>query len=151
MSEIHEFVSVDCPFDRLPRAVEALLRTYPSKGAHEYVVPLTAKVGDLVAERDAVITLTQTREYPGYKIMEIAWHAAGGGLYPVFQGTLSAGEEGVQYCRLDLDGAYDPPLGLAGAAFDAVLGHRIAEATARQLLALLKTGCERAYAQGSTA
>jgi hypothetical protein len=34
------------------------------------------------------------------------------------------------YCRIDLDGSYEPPLGLAGAVFDSVLGHHIAVAAA---------------------
>ena len=58
-----------------------------------------------------------------------AWEAEGGGAFPAFTGSLSAADEGAGFCRLDLDGAYSPPLGPAGALFDAVLGKRIAQAT----------------------
>jgi hypothetical protein len=34
-----------------------------------------------------------------------------------------------------LDGTYKPPFGLVGASFDVALGHRVAEATASELLA----------------
>ena len=35
---------------------------------------------------------------------------------------------------IDLDGAYTPPFGPAGAALDATIGYRLAEATATELL-----------------
>ena len=38
---------------------------------------------------------------------------------------------------LELAGAYDPPMGLAGAAFDAVVGSRLAAGTAAELLRAL--------------
>ena len=53
---------------------------------------------------------------------------------------------GAGFCRLDLDGAYSPPLGPAGALFDAVLGKRIAQATVGDLLLRLRRICEEAYA-----
>jgi hypothetical protein len=59
---------------------------------------------------------------------------------------LSAADEGAGVCRLDLEGDYVPPLGAAGAAFDAVLGKRIAQATVGDLLLRLKAVCEEAYA-----
>jgi hypothetical protein len=36
--------------------------------------------------------------------------------------------------QLDFKGEYDPPLGLMGKAIDAVVGHRIAEASVHQFV-----------------
>ena len=44
------------------------------------------------------------------------------------------------------DGTYRPPLGLAGALFDRLIGHRIARATACDLLTRLGDSAERAEA-----
>jgi hypothetical protein len=41
-----------------------------------------------------------------------------------------------------LNGSYEPPLGPVGAAFDAVVGHKIAENTARNLLAMIADSIE---------
>jgi uncharacterized membrane protein len=83
--------------------------------------------------------------------MEIKWRAHDGGLYPIFRGTLTVEDETGKYCRLDLDGSYEPPLGLAGAVFDSVLGHHIAVGVARELLNEIKTGLEQAFNSGATA
>jgi hypothetical protein len=46
---------------------------------------------------------------------------------------------------LELSGTYEPPLGLAGMVFDAVLGQRIAQETARELLRKLAATIETQY------
>lgn len=150
MSEIHESISVDVPFENVPELCKTYIGTLHANENGEAVIPLRVAVGNLVIERDAMLKVALVREYPGYEIMEIGWHAREGGPYPAFKGTLSAGQEGLSFCRLDLDGAYEPPGGLAGVAFDAVLGHRIAEETARELLRTLKHALEGAHKNGAT-
>jgi hypothetical protein len=68
----------------------------------------------------------------------------------MFFGALSAAQETTQWSRLDLDGKYEPPLGPLGAAFDAVFGHRIAEATANVLLESVRDLIEARAAGTST-
>jgi hypothetical protein len=82
--------------------------------------------------------------------MSVAVQPHEGGLYPTFRGTLSVEEEAGNFCRLDLDGAYTPPLGLAGAAFDAMLGHRIAVEIARAFLDEIRIGIELPFQTGMT-
>jgi uncharacterized protein YndB with AHSA1/START domain len=53
---------------------------------------------------------------------------------PRFSGTLSCQAKDAGETTLTLDGTYTPPLGIAGAAFDLILGRKIAAATARGLL-----------------
>jgi hypothetical protein len=150
MSEIHECLTVICPFDHVPKAATAYVASLPLEDGLP-VVALRVRVGDLIVERRADLVLKHARSYAGYEVMEIKWRAHDGGLYPIFRGTLTVEDEVGKYCRIDLDGSYEPPLGLAGAAFDSVLGHHIAVAAARQLLAEIKTGLEEAFKSGITA
>ncbi|HTU82191.1 MAG TPA: hypothetical protein VMF61_08685 [Candidatus Acidoferrales bacterium] len=76
------------------------------------------------------------------------WKPVGGGPYPHFRGHLSIeGTDGQSAPALVLDGAYVPPLGAAGAAFDAVVGARIASATAREFLRSIAGKMERERAR----
>lgn len=49
-------------------------------------------------------------------------------LFPHMRGTLRVYPLSSHETQLEFEGTYDPPLGLFGDAFDAVVGHRIAEA-----------------------
>ena len=66
--------------------------------------------------------------------MLVEWKAIGTRLFPHFHGTLRLRIAGVASTRLTLEGAYRPPLGRLGEAFDRVIGRRIARATMRELL-----------------
>jgi hypothetical protein len=148
VSPIHEFVSVRCPFDRVPGYLATFLAR--SGGTVETaVIPMRLQVGEVVVEHGIRITLRRREGYPGYAVADIGWEADGGGPFPAFTGTLSAADEGAGFCRLDLDGSYAPPLGAAGAMFDAMLGKRIAQSTVGDLLLRLKHVCEEGYASDS--
>ncbi len=66
----------------------------------------------------------------------VVWRPVhGGGMLPSFTGQLTITDaESPESCRLSLEGSYTPPLGPIGAAFDLLLGHAIARATAQRLL-----------------
>ena len=145
MSEIHEFMTVDVPFERVPALAERFLASQRRDGG-EALVPLRLQVGDLTVEREVRLSIVPARRYPGYEVMEIRWHAEAGAPYPAFRGTLSAEQGGSTFCRLELDGGYEPPGNVAGAAFDALIGKHVAEAVARTLLEHLKTVFETALA-----
>lgn len=149
MSAIHESLTVLCPFDQVAKAAEAYVDSLPEKDGKS-VVALRVSMGDVVVEREADLSLAHSHAYPGFEIMNISWRAHDGGVYPVFCGTLNVEEVTGLFCRLDLDGDYTPPLGIAGIVFDAVVGHRIAVAAARALLDEIKTGIEFAYQTGLT-
>ncbi|MGA2392379.1 MAG: hypothetical protein ABSH03_03390 [Candidatus Lustribacter sp.] len=149
MSEIHESRDILCPFEDVPRAAEHFLTTLPLENGKR-VIELHVTIGDLSVARKADLELTPRSAFPTLKIMEIGWQPHDGGPYPTFHGTLSVEEIDGLFSRLDLDGTYEPPLGLAGLAFDAVLGHRLAVAAVRQLLSDLKLGFELAYQTGMT-
>jgi hypothetical protein len=76
----------------------------------------------------------------------VTWEAVGGGPFPRFAGKLAVkGDEDYDSFRLVLEGTYDPPLGAAGEAFDVLVGHWIAIATARDLLERVREAVETAY------
>jgi hypothetical protein len=143
MTELHESLTVHIAFDQTPQAAEAYLASLPLVDGKR-VVPIRIEIGDLVIERRVDLVLKSPRTYPGNVIMDIQWGPHDGGPYPIFNGMLSVEETGTNICRIDLDGHYQPPLGLAGAVFDAAIGHRIALGASRQLLDEIKTGFEMA-------
>jgi hypothetical protein len=149
MSEIHECLTVLCPFDQVRQAIAAYVGSLPVEHGSP-VVALRVAVGDLVVERRADLVLKHARSHAGYEILDIEWRPYDGGLYPVFRGILSVEDVTGNYCHFDLDGAYVPPLGLAGAVFDSVVGHHIALTAARELLDEIKTGVELAFQTGAT-
>ena len=75
----------------------------------------------------------------GSAVLAMRWEATGPGgrLFPALDAdlTLTPLDEGS--CRLTMDGAYRPPLAALGAGLDRVILNRIANATARSLLAAM--------------
>jgi len=132
MSTIHEYTTVQCPFDEVPD------RLYAHFDGGDATMPLRVKIGDLKIERDVDFHLTTKPAYPGYKLLDLTWTPKDGGPYPAFAGTLSVAQDAIGWSRIEIDGKYSPPFGVAGAAFDAAVGHRIAQGTATELLAELK-------------
>jgi hypothetical protein len=141
MSQIHECLTVLCPFEQVLQAAAAYVATLPVEDGTP-VVALRVTIGDLIVERRADLILKHNRSHPGYEILDIEWRPHDGRLYPIFRGTLCIEKVTGNFCRIDLDGAYVPPLGLAGAVFDSVVGHNVALAAARELLDEIKTGLE---------
>ncbi|MGB6985972.1 MAG: hypothetical protein WBD74_08395 [Candidatus Aquilonibacter sp.] len=68
------------------------------------------------------------------------------GPYPSFDGTLTIrADEDYTTSILELQGNYKPPLGALGAAFDSMLGSRVAHETARELLQSIGERIEAKY------
>ncbi len=57
-------------------------------------------------------------------------------------------DHGATFSRIDLDGTYHPPMGIAGAIIDAAVGHHFAVSGARSLLNDIKNGLEAAHNTG---
>lgn len=67
--------------------------------------------------------------------IELEWEAAKAPrLFPFMKARLSAYALTATETQLDFEGAYEPPLGVVGAAVDAAVGHRIAEASVRRFM-----------------
>ena len=66
----------------------------------------------------------------------IEWSAAQrAALFPIMNAELSVYALTATETQLDFLGRYQPPLGLVGGALDAMVGHRIAEASVHRLVA----------------
>jgi len=79
------------------------------------------------------------------KPMRVEWSPKGGGPFPTFKGALTISEdEDYGTCVLTLSGEYEPPLGVVGKGFDAIVGRHIAIATTRRLLGQIRDGMEAA-------
>lgn len=140
MSQVSERELVRAPLAWAERLLVAFITANPApsgEGAH--VILHAADITE-----PAIITLTPARRpedmTPRYAVH---WMAEDGGIFPVFDGFLSVGaDEDYNSYWLVIDGAYEPPGGLAGKMFDAVLGHRIAVTTTRNLLVALRETAE---------
>ncbi len=67
--------------------------------------------------------------------LALTWHAARGeGLFPTMSGELSASPVTFADTQIGFEGTYQPPLGGFGKAVDALIGHRIAEATVHRFV-----------------
>jgi hypothetical protein len=68
------------------------------------------------------------------RCVDVTWTPVASGLFPQFEGAFTTERAGAEACTLTLGGVYDAPGGMAGAAFDAVIGYRIAQTTIEQLV-----------------
>jgi hypothetical protein len=95
-------------------------------------------------QEPAAVTVERVRRpgdvTPRYSIH---WDSENGGLYPEFDGELIVeADEAFTGFWITLIGAYEPPCGLAGRAFDAAVGQHIAQSTARHLLREMRAEIE---------
>ncbi len=128
---------VRCPFSVAHDYAEEFLRD--AEREVEVRVPLRDFVHSLPGQAHEPVKLVfalhpdDTETGRGHDAMMIEWRA-GTRLFPDFHGTLRLRIASVETTRLTFEGAYRPPFGAPGVVFDAVIGHRIAEATMRDLI-----------------
>jgi hypothetical protein len=68
--------------------------------------------------------------------LSLAWEAADSPrLFPFMQAQLAVYPLTATETQLDFSGRYEPPLGALGTAMNAMVGHRIAEASVHRFLA----------------
>ena len=111
-----------------------------SSRAAELVATLQVGVGPLQIGSDVRISLGELAETTSAlgdrrTALPIGWTTArGAGLFPAMEATLHAYPLSAHETQLDLEGHYRPPLGALGSAADALLGHRIAQASVLRFL-----------------
>lgn len=151
MTRIEEHIDVAVRCKDVPKLAERYLESLPYSerdGAHTV---LRAWVVHVAVECEILLKISPRSGSPRRAVLDVRWRPLSDGPYPSFSGTLSAEEIEAGWSRLDLDGEYVPPGGIVGAAFDAVLGHRIAAESVQDLLHTLKTAFEDLAAAGVTA
>ena len=76
--------------------------------------------------------------------VEIAWSAASAaGLFPSMEATLAIYPLSAHETQIELDGRYRPPLGAVGNVIDAVVGHRLAQASVLRFVQDIATRINR--------
>jgi hypothetical protein len=146
MTSIDERHLVDCPYHFARSYVEDVLKPLATNKT-ERTIELTVPLGDGTLAKDVNVVFTTASDPRHFdEPWGIHWEPKGGGPYPTFDGTLAVrADETYDKSVLELDGQYAPPLGAAGALFDAVVGKRIAELTAQGLLKRIGSGLEALY------
>lgn len=104
--------------------------------AHDVASALRVNVAGLEVGAGIAITVGQVEESSGNRPsasrtrVGLEWEAAEHPrLFPEMEGVLAVYPLTDTETQLDLQGTYTPPLGALGIAIDAVVGHRIAEAS----------------------
>jgi hypothetical protein len=107
-------------------------------------VPLDGPAHGISLDREVRIEAWRDRDDQNLNdLIRIRWTPEGTVVFPRFSGTLVVwGDENPEVSYIELDGEYKPPLGATGQLFDEVIGHRLAEATAREFLRDVKDGIE---------
>ncbi|MHB8151821.1 MAG: hypothetical protein ACYDG3_01940 [Bacillati bacterium] len=149
MSELFQRCPVQCPYIRAKDYLDKALSTVAQSREPQTLtlrVPLAGAHGHGLQKAVTVTYGIGSDPMHFDQIWQVHWAPCDGGPYPEFDGTLAVrADDTYEHSFLELRGAYRPPLGVPGAAFDAVLGSRIASLTARQLLGQLGHDMEARY------
>ena len=148
MARLYQRRYLKCPYNRardlLAEAVQGAAQTGDERLMRlTFAIPAVpgAEVG-----KDVAVTVCPARDPMHFdQPWHLRWEPVGG-LYPTFEGTLTVrADESYASSMLELEETYCPPLGAAGAAFDTLIGQRIAAETARELLRRIGGTIEARY------
>jgi hypothetical protein len=152
MSETHVircYEYVTCPYEDVRDALRAdplgffqRATTEATTRARGLVTTLRVKVGSLDVGADAVVVVRSVVEEPSAPgihaprtRLAIEWSAAqAAALFPSMTAELSIYPLSKDETQIDFSGRYAPPLGLFGEAVDALVGHRVAEASVHRFV-----------------
>jgi len=137
---------VNQPYDQVCEALRAksnavfhaATKSAESRGG-EVAAGLHVKIAGFDVSKDVEILIkhyTEVESRSGKKMtVEFEWKAAeASGLFPSMTAQMDIYPITKTETQLDFHGEYEPPLGIMGKAIDAVLGHRIAEASVHQFV-----------------
>jgi len=155
MTKMHELVAVAAPLSQAASRLDEFFRVHGSEGGDMARLTLRLALNvpglgsPLSIERDVIATIAPAHKpedmTPRYRVQ---WAPETPGPYPLFAGELRVGAaDDYDAFYLILDGSYEPPLGIAGGAFDALAGKYIAQQTALDLLSNVKSFIETAFAR----
>ena len=146
--EIRSFDYVNHPYsavrDALVKDPAGVLRAATNAAASRaraVAAALHVNIGPLDIGAEIAVTVgeisEQTPDAPSRVTrIPIAWSAAQrAALFPIMNAELSVYPLTETETQLDFLGRYEPPLGIVGGALDAMVGHRIAEASVHRLVA----------------
>lgn len=133
MSVLSQRLLVPCPVNQAGAHLTRYFRDHGNRDGD--ISRLHLHAGN--AEHTAIATFMQraptSAMIPSYSV---SWAPEGGGPYPTFTGTINIeNSDDYRSFYLAIAGTYTPPFAEAGHVFDLVVGHRIANAAAANLLA----------------
>ena len=136
MTNISQRHFIKCPYGLAKSFLEAELAA--ADGGHLewrlHVAPPSPHGVDLAKDVDVIVSRAVDPMHFD-RPWKVTWTPHGGGPYPSFTGDLTVrADEDWDVAELELAGSYEPPLGIVGKAFDALLGSRLAVTTAEALL-----------------
>ena len=152
MTEVLIVDEVGCAAERVPAQLSEVLGSHPDGdglGNYRLEVPFEELglpgIGEFA--RQVEVKLGKPESHPVFGSLTelripMSWEVPGHGGFPSFDGFLEVTPLAQQRAQLSVAGAYQPPGGPVGAAFDAVIGHRIADVTIRHFLSGLKREIE---------
>ena len=143
MSTLSERVLVNCPLAQASLRINEFFRAHGNDDGDVARLDLHG-----AGQERAVIATIGLRHLPADMTprYRVEWATEKPGPYPRFAGEVFVeGSDDYDVFWLTLKGRYEPPLGVVGKAFDAIAGHRIAAATAMDLLTRMKTEMETLY------
>jgi hypothetical protein len=145
--EIRSFDYVNQPYetvrDVLRKDAAAIFRSATQVAearTGELVASLSVEVKGFELAKEIAIRIGEVQETPGPRLshvthIELEWQAKEApGLFPTMKADLSVYPLSGKETQIDLRGAYEPPLGPLGGAIDAMVGHRIAEASVHRFV-----------------
>lgn len=146
--EIHSYDYVNHPYQRVR---DALSKDAPSvfqsatkaaaTRAESVASELRLDLGGIAIQADIRVSVNQVEEKPQEGIsgpatrLKLEWEAATmPRLFPFMQAELAVYPLTSTETQLDFQGVYEPPFGPLGKAVNAVVGHRIAEASVHRFV-----------------
>lgn len=145
MKELREQAPVACPV----LETEAGLVTFfaarqDANGVTHMRLRVPMDGGSMSLEREVRVEARTGRDDDNLNnVVRVAWEPEGAVIFPRFEGALTVwGEDDPAASFIELRGQYTPPLGAAGQVFDEMIGHQIAQATAREFLRDIKREIE---------
>lgn len=110
--------------------------------AHDVASQLRVDLGGIAVSTDIEITVREITERPAgaasspSTVLRLEWAAAKRPqLFPFMRAELSIYPLTATETQLELAGTYEPPLGVVGGIMDAMIGHRVAEASVHRFVA----------------
>lgn len=146
--EIRSYDYVNHPYARVrealvadPTGVFAAATRAAATRANAVAAQLRVTVGGVDVAADIVFTIGAVEDDTSGPIggpltrVPVSWEAANHPqLFPLMNGVLTVYPLTASETQLDFLGRYDTPLGVVGSAVDALVGHRIAEASVHRFI-----------------
>lgn len=144
--EIRSFDYVNHPYPAVrqalvsdPAAIFRAATRAASSRAESVAAALRVNLAGLEVSTEIALSVGEIQETSGSSPVTrvpVSWQAAHRpGLFPLMDAELSLYPLTPTETQLDFHGRYDPPLSVVGDAADALVGHRIAEASVHRFVA----------------